>query len=143
MKLKLNLRLFLVSSIIILIGVILYLLSDSNIEIQGRTRTLFNIPPYTTVNETSIKSSILSKISLGSSKKVVYAFIEKIGLNRDRLSSCQSITDNREELRCTIRFDDKKIAFSIYTIVTYDISFYFDLQNKLEEVNVRQTGAML
>ena len=128
---------------ILLIGIVFYLLFDSNLEIQKRTRTHFNIPRNTRVNSISIKNQILSQVPLGSSQKEVDNFVEKIGLNHRPLSGCESPKNSRREILCTIRFNNKKINFSLSPIVTYNIRFYFDLDNKLEEVLVRQTGASL
>jgi hypothetical protein len=100
---------------------------------EKRVRKYFTIPDSKGVNQSTIRSAILTRLPIGSSIEKVNEFLKATGLDKDRHSGIHPIEQGR--IVCRIGYDPESgwIVHKSYAIV-----FLIDAQKELTEIEVRE-----
>ena len=106
----------------------------SSVELDQRVRRYFDIPQSQEVNAPSIRSAIIRHVPLGSSTDIIYAYLDQVGIGKDRLSSYYPVND-QGDIVCRIEFDPQSVELVKKSV---GIILATNSEHKLKDIHVKE-----
>jgi hypothetical protein len=100
---------------------------------QYRFMDFFHLPEVEDFSASSARSSLLTKIQVGSTEKEVYEFLDRSGIGSDGLSSYVRVEEDRAII-CRVEYDPNYPGF---VKRHFGVLFLLDQEGRLKDIQVK------
>jgi|GEM_PF-2658654 len=124
---------WIVIAVLLLCALVFATTAGSVVSTHKQIHRYLNMPAYVGVIPENVRSTLLERVPIGSSSRVVQSFLSQQGIGVDRGSTC-SLSENGRTLTCQLGTDHHS-----WDLVreTFTVSFAFGSSKKLQEVTAR------